>query len=79
MIPYDAPLRDMQFLMHDLGLLRTVQELPGGETASADLVDAVLEESGRLAREKLAPLNASGDAQGATLENGVVRRADGFS
>ena len=79
MVPYDAPVQDMQFLMHDLGLLRSIQELPGGDSASADIVDAVLEESGRLAREKLAPINASGDSQGATLENGVVRCADGFS
>jgi alkylation response protein AidB-like acyl-CoA dehydrogenase len=78
MIPYDAPVQDMRFLMHDMGLLDGVRELPGGEAASADLVDAVLEESGRLAGEKIAPLNTVGDAQGAALENGVVRAAEGF-
>ncbi len=79
MTPYNAPIRDIRFVMHDLGLLDTVSALPGCEDASADLVDAVLAEAGKLAGGMLAPINASGDAQGAILENGVVRAADGFS
>jgi len=79
MTVYDAPTRDMRFVMHDLGLLDRVQALPGCEEPNGELVDAVLEEAGKLAGEALAPLNASGDRQGATLENGVVRVADGFA
>jgi len=79
MIPYNAPIRDMRFVMHDLGLLDTVRVLPGCEDASADLVDAVLVEAGKLAGGMLAPINATGDAQGTVLENGVVRSADGFA
>ena len=79
MTGYEAPTRDMRFVMHDLELLPAVRKLPGFEEASADLVDAVLEEGGKLAGEALAPLNATGDAQGAILENGVVRAADGFA
>ena len=52
--------------------------LPGMEEISADLVDAVLTEAGRFADEAVAPLNRVGDIQGAVLENGVVRTADGF-
>ncbi len=79
MSSYDAPLRDMRFLLHDLGLLNSVNDLPGMGDASAELVDAILEEANRLAREKLVPINRSADhAGGAKLENGVVRTPDGW-
>ena len=75
---YTAPIADMRFVLNDLGMLGQVQALPGGEEASADLVDAVLEEAGKLARDVLAPTNWDGDREGAKLENGVVRTPKGF-
>ena len=80
MIPYTAPLADMRFLLHDLGLLKTVNALPGMADATREVVDAVLEEAGKLAAGELAPLNQPADrAGGATFENGVVRTPDGFA
>ncbi len=80
MIPYDAPLADMRFLLHDQGLLKTVNDLPGFEDATAELVDAVLEEAGKLASGAVAPLNQAADqAGGAIFENGVVRTPEGFA
>ncbi|HEM46354.1 MAG TPA: acyl-CoA dehydrogenase, partial [Alphaproteobacteria bacterium] len=80
MTSYRAPLSDMRFLLHDLGLLPSVNTLPGHEEASAELVDAVLEEAGRLAADKLAPINHPADrAGGSRLENGVVRTPDGYA
>jgi alkylation response protein AidB-like acyl-CoA dehydrogenase len=79
MTSYDAPLADMRFLLHDLGLLNSVNGLPGLEEATGELVDAVLEEANKLARDKLAPINHSADlAGGSKLENGVVRTPDGW-
>lgn len=79
MTSYDAPLADMRFLLHDLGLLKSVNGLPGLEEATGDLVDAVLEEANKLARDKLAPINHAADlAGGSKLENGVVRTPDGW-
>jgi alkylation response protein AidB-like acyl-CoA dehydrogenase len=78
MVPYKAPIADMRFVLNDLGLLAQVQQLPGGEEASPDLVDAVLEEAGKLARDVLAPTNKTGDSERARLENGVVRTPTGF-
>ncbi|MEQ8602128.1 MAG: acyl-CoA dehydrogenase [Marivibrio sp.] len=75
---YTAPIADMRFVLNDLGMLGQVQALPGGEDASSDLVDAVLEEAGKLARDVLAPTNWDGDREGAKLENGVVRTPKGF-
>ena len=79
MTGYTAPTRDMRFVINELGLLPAIQKLPGYGDTNEELVDAVLEEAGKLAGGVLAPTNASGDAQGAVLENGVVRTAEGFS
>ena len=78
MSDYAAPLRDIRFAMTEIAGLDRVIALPGMEEISADLVDAVLTEAGRFADEAVAPLNRVGDIQGAVLENGVVRTADGF-
>jgi len=78
MTAYSAPLRDISFALNEMGILDTVASLPGCEEVSSELADAIVEEAGKLARDVLAPLNATGDRQGATIENGVVRTADGF-
>ena len=78
MIPYAAPIDDMRFVLHHLVGLDGLAALPGLEEATGDLVDAVLEEAGKLAGGVLAPLNTVGDRQGSVLENGVVRTPDGF-
>jgi 3-(methylthio)propanoyl-CoA dehydrogenase len=77
-IPYAPPLADMRFALDELAGLPEIALLPGCEQASADLVDAVLEEAGKLARDVLAPLNDVGDRERARLENGVVRTPPGF-
>jgi len=78
MTTYSAPLRDISFALNDMGLLDSITPLPGCEEVNRELTDAIVEEAGKLARDVLAPLNASGDHQGAVVENGVVRTADGF-
>ncbi len=78
MAEYAAPLRDMKFVLEELADLEGVSKLPGLEEATPDLVDAVLAEAGKLAREVLSPINHSGDMQGARFENGGVITADGW-
>jgi alkylation response protein AidB-like acyl-CoA dehydrogenase len=78
MIAYSPPLADMRFALDELAGLPRIAGLPGCEQASADLVDAVLEEAAKLARDVLAPLNDVGDREHARLENGVVRTPTGF-
>ncbi|MCC7548193.1 MAG: acyl-CoA dehydrogenase [Burkholderiales bacterium] len=75
---YVAPLRDMQFVIKELGGLDIVGRLPGCEEVTPDLVDAVLEEAGRFATGVLSPLNQPGDRAGARLEDGVVITPAGF-
>jgi alkylation response protein AidB-like acyl-CoA dehydrogenase len=74
---YTAPLRDMQFVLHDL-LKVSEQDIPGFADLDRDFTAAVLEESGKVASEILQPLNAVGDTEGCVLENGVVRTPTGF-
>ena len=75
---YTAPIRDMSFTLQEIVGLDELATLPGCENAAPDLVDAVLEEAGKLAGEVLAPLNVVGDRQRSILENGVVRTPPGF-
>ena len=79
---YKAPLRDMKFLLKDvLKAEATLAELPyyaQNETHSADLADQILEEAGRFASNVIQPLNMSGDAEGCTVQDGVVTTPKGF-
>jgi alkylation response protein AidB-like acyl-CoA dehydrogenase len=78
MTAYQAPLDDMRFVLNELVDLDGVSKLPGLGDATPDVVDAILEEAGKLAAEVLAPLNKSGDEEGCVLENGVVTTPKGF-
>jgi alkylation response protein AidB-like acyl-CoA dehydrogenase len=78
MIPYNAPIRDMRFVLNEVVSFDRIAALPVFESATPDLVDAVLEEAGKLAANVLAPLNTVGDRQPPILENGVVRTPPGF-
>ena len=78
MATYTAPLRDMRFVLHELLDAGALAQLPGYEQATPDLIDAVLEAAATLSQEVLFPLNLSGDREGCTYENGVVRTPAGF-
>jgi len=78
MSDYVAPLKDMQFVLKELAGLDQVAKLPGCEDASAELVDQILEESGKFCAEVLAPLNQSGDEEGSKWDNGRVTTPKGF-
>ena len=75
---YDAPLRDMRFVLHELHQDDGFGGLAALDEFSPDLVDAILEEAGRFARDVLLPINRIGDEEGCKLENGVVRTPPGF-
>jgi acyl-CoA dehydrogenase len=75
---YTAPVRDIAFMMrHVAGLARGQAD---GLYADLDdaTADAILEEAGKFAEARLAPLNWPGDRAGARLENGSVKTAPGW-
>ena len=74
---YTAPIKDMQFVLHNV-LNVTESSIPGYEELEEDFTSAILEEAGKLTSEVLAPLNAVGDKEGCRLENGVVYTPKGF-
>ncbi|MBE9638328.1 acyl-CoA dehydrogenase [Salipiger mangrovisoli] len=78
-MPYRAPVAEMTFLLKEVVGYDEVAATPRYEEASADMVEAVLGEAGRICDAVLAPLNRAGDLQGAVLENGVLRSSPGFA
>lgn len=77
---YQAPLRDMQFVLeHWLQAPLAWQRSAAFEGLDLPLALQVLEEAGRFSRGVLAPLNASGDRQGCRWAAGQVSTPDGFA
>lgn len=65
MAVYTPPLRDLQFVLHELLDVGThLSQMPAYQDIDTDTINAVLEEGGKFASEVLLPLNQTGDAQG---------------
>jgi alkylation response protein AidB-like acyl-CoA dehydrogenase len=66
---YNPPLRDMQFVLHEvLKVTDELKVLPRHADIDADTINAVLEEGGKFAAEVTFPLNISGDEEGCKLD-----------
>ena len=66
---YTPPLRDMQFVLHEvLKVTDELKVLPRHADIDADTINAVLEEGGKFAVEVTFPLNISGDEEGCKLD-----------
>ncbi len=77
---FNAPLRDMRFVLHDVFQAPSLwARLPAlAETVDADTADAILEEAAKVTGTLIAPLNRSGDEEGAQWQAGEVRTPAGF-
>ena len=78
MSSYQAPLKDMKFVLTELAGLEQVARLPGYEDASPDTVEAILEEAAKFATGVLDPINYSGDQEGSNWKDGAVTTPKGF-
>jgi alkylation response protein AidB-like acyl-CoA dehydrogenase len=66
---YTPPLRDMQFVMHEvLNVVDDFKQIPKHAEVDADTINAVLEEGGKFAAEVVFPLNVSGDTEGCSID-----------
>jgi alkylation response protein AidB-like acyl-CoA dehydrogenase len=68
----------MRFVLNELAGLSAINQLPGCEDATADTVDAVLEENAKFCSEVVAPLNHAGDKAPSTWHDGQVSTSKGF-
>ncbi|MBK8246618.1 MAG: acyl-CoA dehydrogenase C-terminal domain-containing protein [Gemmatimonadetes bacterium] len=75
---YRAPSTDYRFLLTELFDTSRLATFAGYEEATTDLLVSVIDEAGKFAGEVLQPLNMTGDAEGCTWENGIVRAPKGF-
>ncbi|MDZ4085477.1 MAG: acyl-CoA dehydrogenase C-terminal domain-containing protein [Tabrizicola sp.] len=74
---YTAPVKDMQFVLHDV-LKVSDADIPGYADLDRSFTEAVFDEAAKVASDILTPLNLVGDVEGCVLENGVVRTPKGF-
>ena len=66
---YTAPLRDMQFVLHEVfNAVDELKALPKHADLDTDTVNAILEEAGKFASGVVAPLNQVGDREGCKLD-----------
>src|SRR3954452_4053958 len=78
MSTYQAPLKDIKFVLHELAGLPEVAKLPGYDEASPATGDAILEEAAKFAAGVLDPINYSGDQEGSKWADGKVTTPKGF-
>ncbi len=70
---YQAPERDAQFLIFDVFRAQDIwQEIPALADFGQDIIQAVVNEGGRIAAEAIAPTNEVGDAEGCVWDDGDV-------
>ncbi|MFD2366205.1 acyl-CoA dehydrogenase [Pseudoduganella sp. GCM10020061] len=75
---YQAPLKDMMFVLNELAGLSTINQLPGCEDATVDTVEAVLEENAKFCANVVAPLNHAADKEPSFWKDGNVYTSKGF-
>jgi alkylation response protein AidB-like acyl-CoA dehydrogenase len=69
MATYTPPLRDMQFVMHEvLNVAADLATMPVHADMDVDTINAVLEEGGKFATDVLLPINISGDTESCKLD-----------
>ncbi|MBP2602880.1 acyl-CoA dehydrogenase C-terminal domain-containing protein [Acinetobacter calcoaceticus] len=77
---YKAPLRDMQFVLHEM--LQTEENYQRlskyQESVNRELIDQYLEAAADFCENELSPINQNGDQEGCHLNQGVVTTPKGF-
>ena len=75
---YTPPVEDYAFLFTDAFGVDLVARATGGELTAEDATE-IIAGAGEFAASVIAPLEVTGDAVGARLENGQVHLPDGFA
>lgn len=76
---YTPPLRDMQFVMHEvLDMQSAFQAMPAYADMDVETMNAIVEEAGKFAAQVVYPLNQSGDLEGCRLQGNEVTTPAGY-
>ncbi|CAM5548032.1 acyl-CoA dehydrogenase family protein [Eoetvoesiella caeni] len=80
MLIYTPPIKDIHFVLSDLlNAAPRLSALPGFEEVDEALIMEIAEQAGRFATDILLPLNAVGDRQGCSFQDGQVSTPPGFA
>lgn len=77
-VPYEAPIAEMGFLLNHVTGLRRFQNIPEFSECTPDVVDAVLREAARFAKDIISPLNEASEQQAPVLSEGKVTTSPGY-
>ena len=77
-VAYKAPVKDIVFGYEVIDSYNILNKIAAFSDFSADVVVPTMEECAKFSEEVLAPINAIGDQQGATINNGVVTMPEEF-
>jgi 3-(methylthio)propanoyl-CoA dehydrogenase len=75
---YVAPLADQRFALDTIADIQRIAALPMFQSATPDMVEAILSEAGKFSANVFAPLNRIGDTQGAAWSDGNVTLPEGY-
>ena len=77
-VAYKAPVKDIVFGYEVIDSYNVLNKIAAFSDFSADIVVPTMEECAKFSEEVLAPINAIGDQQGATIDNGLVTMPEEF-
>jgi alkylation response protein AidB-like acyl-CoA dehydrogenase len=77
-VPYKAPVKDIVFGYEVIDSYNVLNKISEFSDFSEDIVIPTMEECAKFSEEVLAPINAIGDQQGASIENGNVTMPEEF-
>ena len=78
-MPFRAPVSEYEFMLRHVVDYDKVAATTKFQDAGLDVVDAIMNEAGKMCNEVMAPVQRNGDVHPAVLENGVVRTSPGFA
>ena len=78
-MPFRAPIVEYEFMLRHIVDYEKVTSTKKFQDASLDVVDAILNEAGKMCNEVMAPVQRNGDLHPAVLENGIVRTSPGYA
>ena len=79
MASYNAPLREIEFVLNEVLNVGQLAKLPAFADATPETLGGLIEEAAKLVQARIAPLSASGDQQGCKWNNGEVQVPDGMA